>query len=186
VRIPRSITSRFAGPAIAALLAVLAAPLPAAAQAAVRPGGDARQAQAYYFWITSARSVKCLTVAGASTADGAPLIQQTCDEAAYQQYWTFLHVEGDYYLLAVRHSGKCLTVAGAGAADWIFAVQQPCDREDTSQQWSFPPVGGGNNLAVARHSGKCLTVAGGGTADGIAVIQRTCHGRTNQQWRLGF
>ncbi|MEU4220616.1 RICIN domain-containing protein [Actinoplanes sp. NPDC026623] len=170
MRRPRFTTSRFAALALAPLLAVLAAPLPAAAQ----------QAVPYYFWITSTRSVKCLTVADASTADGAPLTQQGCDEAAYNQYWTFIHVEGDYYLLAVRHSAKCLTIANAGVADWTLAVQQPCDRDDTSQQWSFPPVGGNNNLAMARHSAKCLTEYG------VAVVQRTCNGRTNQQWRLGF
>lgn len=184
MRRPRSTKSWGAVLMITALLAILSSP--AASQAATRPSGDNRDAARYYFMVSSTRSNKCLSVADASTADGAPLIQETCDDTAYNQHWSFFITDDGHYIMVARHSDKCLTVAGASTADNAPAVQQSCVSGDHSQQWSFPYVGGNNYLAVARHSGKCLTVAGTGTADGAPVIQHTCLGSTNQQWRLGY
>ncbi|MFI7602507.1 RICIN domain-containing protein [Actinoplanes sp. NPDC049681] len=179
----RRLTRRRISALIGAVLAVLT--WPSAAQAASRPGDRTdRRVLPYYFLVASANSGKCLAVANASTDDGAPVVQQTCSETAYDQQWSFYLVDDVHYVMVVRHSGKCLAIADASSENAAQAVQQRCDGT-ASQQWSFPYVGGNNYLAVARHSGKCLTVAGGSTADGASVIQWTCRNRTYQQWRLG-
>ncbi len=166
--------------AITTLLAVLATP--AASRAATQPGGDIRDAARYYFMLSSARSNKCLSVADASTDDGARVIQETCDETAYNQHWSFFLTDDDYYVVVARHTDKCLTAArGRGPV-----VQQDCAAGNPDQQWTFPYVGGNNYLAVSRNSGRCLTVSGTGTAEGAAVVQRACVGIAGQQWRLGY
>ncbi|GAB1646292.1 hypothetical protein KRMM14A1259_67150 [Krasilnikovia sp. MM14-A1259] len=178
MHVPRLIWRQLAALIVAAV-AVLTCPT--ASEAATRPGS----ALPYYFWITSTKSVKCLTVAGASTADGAPVVQETCSDTAYNQFWTFLNVDDVHYMLIAGRSRKCLAEADAGTVDGGSVVQQRCTGA-ANQQWSFPYVGGNNYLAVARHSGKCLTVAGGSTAEGAPIIPRTCRGSADQQWRLGF
>ncbi|MEV4640778.1 RICIN domain-containing protein [Actinoplanes sp. NPDC049548] len=184
MRRPRSTYAVIAVLTFAALLTVFDSPT--ASRAAGPHDGDVSDAAPYYFMLSSTRSNKCLTVADASTTDGTFIVQETCDETAYHQHWSFFLVDDGSYLMVARHSGKCLTVADAGTANGTPAVQEPCSRENPAQQWSYPYVSGSSYLAVARHSGKCLTVAGGGTAEGAGVIQRTCLGSTNQQWRLGY
>ncbi|BFU45631.1 hypothetical protein KRMM14A1004_38680 [Krasilnikovia sp. MM14-A1004] len=178
MHVPRLIGRQLAALIVAAVT-VLACPT--ASEAATRPGS----ALPYYFWITSTKSVKCLTVADASTAEDAPVVQQTCSDTAYNQFWTFLNVDDVHFMLVAGHSRKCLAVADASTVNGGRVVQQRCTGA-ANEQWSFPYLEGNNYLAVARHSGKCLTVAGGSTAEGAPVIQRTCRGTTDQQWRLGF
>jgi hypothetical protein len=61
------------------------------------------------------RSGKCLDVSGASTADGAVVIQWTCGGGTNQMFTlkpvTALGNSKDYQLAAV-HSGKCVDVSG--------------------------------------------------------------------------
>src|SRR4051794_38382227 len=88
MRTPRFPGTRLAVLMISSLLAVLVMPAPVA-QAADPPV----TAQAYYFWITSTRSGDCLSVAGASTDDGATVLQQPCIETAYEQHWSFYLID---------------------------------------------------------------------------------------------
>jgi len=60
--------------------------------------------------LISRNSSKCLDVNGASTADGASIIQWSCN-GGNNQDWQWVAV-GSYYQLKARHSGKCLNVVG--------------------------------------------------------------------------
>jgi hypothetical protein len=183
--------SRSMGARIAVLIIAAALVLPtAASRADAKPaGGPTASVQGpsvYTFIIVARHSVKCLEVAGASVADGANVVQRTCDEGLNQQ-WSFYYVGSDTYLMVARHSGKCLEVAGASLADGANVDQWTCDRDAANQQWRFYYVGGNSYLAVARHSGKCLEVSGASMADGANVDQWTCDpDAANQQWSLGY
>jgi hypothetical protein len=79
-------------------------------------------------------SGKCLDVASASTADGANIIQYTCQSGATNQQWR-MQAGGSYFQLVARHSGKCLDVLGAGTGDGVDIDQYTCN-SGTNQQWS--------------------------------------------------
>jgi hypothetical protein len=72
-------------------------------------------------------------VAGASTADGANVIQFTCGGGTNQQ-WQWI-ATGSYFQLRARHSGKCLDVSGSSTADGADIQQWAC-AGGTNQQWS--------------------------------------------------
>jgi ricin-type beta-trefoil lectin protein len=70
-------------------------------------------------------------VSGASTANGAPVIEWTQTFGDNQRF-RFVRVKGHHQIRSV-HSGKCLTVAGATSGAPV--VQRTCHRALASQQW---------------------------------------------------
>jgi hypothetical protein len=134
------------------------------------------------FKVVSRLSGKVLGVAGASTAEGAKVVQQTYAGTAGQQ-WEVVDAGGGYVKLVNKASGKVLDVTAKATTDGA-AVIQWTDRSATNQQWKAVPVAGGYTKLVNRNSGKVLDVAGASTADGAAVIQWTDKTATNQQWML--
>ncbi len=135
-----------------------------------------------YYEIVSRHSEKCLDVYGASTEDGAAVIQSSCSRGANQQ-WRLEPVANSAFRLVARHSGKVLDVSGAVIDDLAPVIQFPWHGGE-NQLWTLEPVSDGYLRIVARHSGKVLDVAGASLDDGAPVIQYTAHGGTNQQWLL--
>ena len=140
-----------------------------------------------YLWeplrnnVASVKSGKAVDVAGASPADGAPIIQWTPHGGANQQ-WRFEAVgPGTWRIVSVR-SGRVLDVAGGSTADGAEIVQWGW-HGGANQQWRFEAVGEAFRI-VSVKSGKVLDVYGGSVADGARLIQWTYHGGANQQWRL--
>ena len=121
----------------------------------------------------------CLDVSGASSANGAPLIQWLC-HGGDNQAWSLESTGDGYSRLVSRISGKCADVSGESSEDGAPVLQWQC-HTGANQQWRVEPVGDGYRL-VARHSGKCLDVPGWSTADGVALTQWQCHGGANQTW----
>nr|WP_240508258.1 RICIN domain-containing protein [Streptomyces ossamyceticus] len=82
------------------------------------------------YTVVNQHSGKCLDVNGASTTDGAAVIQYTCNGAANQQFQlrpvTALGNADDYQLVAV-HSGKCVDVSQISTAAGAKIHQWPCD-----------------------------------------------------------
>src|SRR5262249_7094802 len=74
------------------------------------------QVRGPYYEIVSRNSGKCLDVSGASTEDGAAVIQWRCDGSANQQWRPELVASGAVRLVA-RHSGKALDVSGGASGD---------------------------------------------------------------------
>ncbi|MFG1811633.1 ricin-type beta-trefoil lectin domain protein [Streptomyces sp. NPDC049040] len=122
----------------------------------------------------NARSGLCLSVSGGgSTADGAEVIQWTCNGGPEQQWrWNGSQLVND-------KSGKCLSVSGGGStAEGADVIQWTCN-SGPEQQWSYQPHTGEWTNA----NGRCLSVSGGGsTTAGAQVVQWSSTGGDEQKW----
>ncbi len=132
--------------------------------------------------ITSVNSGKVLDVFGASTADGARIIQWPWNGGANQQ-WRLVAVSTTTYAITSVGSGKVIDVEGASTADGARIIQWPW-HGGANQQWRVETAGDGVVKFVSALSGKVIDVTGGSTADGAQVIQWPWNGGPNQQWRV--
>ena len=85
-----------------------------------------------YSRLVSRHSGMCLDVSGASTEDGATIIQWPCHGGANQQ-WR-LEAVGEGYRFVARHSGKCLDVTGWSTDDGTGIIQWQC-HGGANQTW---------------------------------------------------
>jgi hypothetical protein len=135
-----------------------------------------------WYVLVNRNSGKALDVNGASTADGAQLIQWTRTNTTNQQF-QFVDSGGGYYRLRARHSGKDVEVAGLSTADGA-GIQQWSDWNGSNQQWQLADSAGGYVRLINRNSGKVLEVQNASTADRGNIVQYTDWGGNNQQWQL--
>ncbi|ADJ44701.1 alpha-N-arabinofuranosidase [Amycolatopsis mediterranei S699] len=135
-----------------------------------------------WYVLLNRNSGKALDVNGASTADGANLIQWTRSNATNQQF-QFVDAGGGNYKLRARHSGKLADVLGASTADGASVVQWT-DNGGANQQFSLADSGSGYVRLVNRNSGKVADVQGASTADGAGVVQASSGTGNDQQWQL--
>ena len=170
--------SRLTAVAVAAVVATVGGLLTVAPTAASAATVDTTA----WYVLLNHNSGKALDVSGASTADGASVIQWTRTDA-YNQQFQFVDVGGGYYKLRARHSGKVVDVQGASTSDGAPLVQWT-DTGATDQQFSLADSGNGYVRFVNRNSGKVADVAGLSTADGATVQQWTDWNGSNQQWQL--
>ena len=119
-------------------------------------------------------------IAGASTADGASVVQWWANSSPDQQ-WRLQATGDGFYQVLNEASGRCLDVAGLSTADGAIVQQHGC-WSGSNQQWSLGLEGSSFTLS-ARHSGKCLEVADASHSPGAALQQRTCSGSINQRFR---
>ncbi|MCX2946716.1 non-reducing end alpha-L-arabinofuranosidase family hydrolase [Lentzea sp. NEAU-D7] len=166
------------GVAAAAVLAFVGGLLTVASPVATAATVDTT---AWYVLLNRA-SGKALDVNGASTADGAGIVQWARTNATNQQF-QFVDSGGGYYRLRARHSGKVLDVFNWSAADGAAVVQWP-DVNGANQQFRLADSDGGHVRLVNRNSGKAVEVQGAATADGARVVQYTDWNGGNQQWQL--
>jgi hypothetical protein len=132
--------------------------------------------------IVSVNSAKNVDVYGASTADGAQVIQWPDNGGANQQ-WRFEGVSQNVFRIVSVNSGKVLDVYGGSTADGAPVIQWPWNG-GLNQQWRFEAVGPGAYRIVSVKSAKVLDVYGRSTADGAPLIQWPWNGGANQQWRI--
>ena len=132
--------------------------------------------------VTAVHSGKLLDVAGASTADGAAVIQWAGHGGSNQRWRLMPAADGAFTIVAV-HSGKLLDVEAGSQADGARVIQWTA-HGGPNQLWRTVPVADGEFNIVAVHSGKLLDVAAASGADGAEIIQWTSHGGGNQRWRL--
>lgn len=127
-----------------------------------------------------------LTIAGAATVAGAPLVQWSQQwgpdgsPAAHQQ-WQYVNLDGNYFKFVSRSTGMVLSVVGARKENGAAVIQEPWTGRD-NQIWSrqYPP--GGGLMMINKNSGKALDVADERTGDGVVIIQWTPHQGKNQTW----
>ncbi|MFI5803896.1 RICIN domain-containing protein [Streptomyces sp. NPDC051561] len=131
--------------------------------------------------LTSVKSGKCADGADWSTADGARLVQWTCNAGSVNQRFWLKDMGGGTVQIVLRHSGKCLSSKDGSTAEGAAVVQYTCDGS-AAQRWKAVPAGTAVQL-VAQHSDKCLDVTNQATHDGVALIQWTCNFGENQQWQ---
>jgi hypothetical protein len=137
--------------------------------------------QSGWFRLVNRRSGKVLDVSGASTADGAKIVQWTWAGSANQQWQLMPNADGSFRL-AARHSGRLLeSTGGSGQGDQL---DQRSDTNGDNQWWRLADAGGGYVRLVNVRNGLCADVEGGSTTDGARVIQWTVSGAVNQQWQV--
>jgi Ricin-type beta-trefoil lectin domain-like len=127
--------------------------------------------------IVNRNSGKPLAVAGGSTADGAPVVQQSGASA-----WT-LGAVGGGYTLRNTGTGKALDV-NAFSATVGLQLEQWTATGATNQQWYLRSTGDGYYTIVSHDSGLVADVYGFDTGDGAKVVQWNATGGANQQWQL--
>jgi Ricin-type beta-trefoil lectin domain/Glycosyl hydrolase family 79 C-terminal beta domain len=116
----------------------------------------------------------CLSVTGASTANGATAEIYTCNGSASES-WT-LNANGT---IVGQLSGKCLEVTGSSTANYAGVDISTCDGA-ANQQWTLS-----GSTIVGVQSGKCLSVSGGSTANGATSDIYTCNGSGSENWSEG-
>ncbi|MFT3769117.1 MAG: RICIN domain-containing protein [Minicystis sp.] len=138
--------------------------------------------------LTAKHSSKCIDVQSASTASGAPVVQESCTEANDQLVEFVKTIDQDgYYLFKPKHSlayNMCLTVADASTAEGASLVQAPCLASgNDNQKFKLVASGGNYYYLQAKHSGKCLTVSGASLSSGAPIVQQTCANTENQRFK---
>ncbi|MBE1875837.1 RICIN domain-containing protein [Myceligenerans sp. TRM 65318] len=164
--------------AAAAALATVAATVTAIPLAGEAQAATIDTAASYV--LVSRHSGKVIDVSGASSADGASVIQWTRTDGDNQQ-WQFVAAGDGYYQLRARHSGKVVDVGST--ADGADVVQRT-GTGATSQQFRVVDTDSGYVKLLNRASGKALDLWAWSTADGARISQYTDTGGANQQWRL--
>ncbi|MGN9908760.1 glycosyl hydrolase family 95 catalytic domain-containing protein [Phytohabitans sp. LJ34] len=141
-----------------------------------------RQLPAGYHRLVNRRSGKVLDVSGASTANGAKIIQWSWTGATNQQ-WRLEPNADQSFRLVSRGSGKVLESPGGSTAQGT-QLDQWSDTAGTHQWWRLVATGDGYHRLVNVRSGHVADVSGGSLDDGAQVIQWAAAGGTNQQWQL--
>jgi len=132
--------------------------------------------------IRAAHSLKCVDVAGSSTADGASLIQWDCNAQPNQQFQAWRQPDGSWELSAI-HSDKCVDVEGASTTNGARLLQYGCDHGANQQFWIS--YSAGSYFLQAKHSGKYVEVRGYSLDSGAIVDQWDYNGGLlNQRFYL--
>ncbi|NIA54669.1 family 43 glycosylhydrolase [Massilia sp. TW-1] len=132
--------------------------------------------------FTSALSGKAITVANASTTNGALVQQLTYSGAQNQKWYVIGHGDG-YYSIINANSLLSMddynnsTTAGTNIAQWGYWA-------GNGQQWSFASAGSGYFTVKNLLSGMVLDVQNKSTADNAQIIQYPSNGGTNQKWAM--
>ncbi len=132
--------------------------------------------------LVAMHSGRALDIAGASTANGAELVQWDWHDGLNQRL-RFDPLDDGCYRIAVQHSGKVLDVAQGSTANGARIVQWEW-HGGANQRFRLEPLAGGGVRLVAKHSGKVLDVTSSGTANGARLIQWDWHGGNNQRFRM--
>lgn len=156
--------------------------LPASAE--VEPARQAASSAAAGYRIGNEHSKKAIAVRGASSADGAQVVQYSYTAAAPHNDLIYIEQArpGDPVRLKAAHSYKCLAVEGASLAQGAFVNQYNCtyDTIDNDVWWERPvAVQTGSTIKVRFEyvnvrSGLCLTVQGASTANNARLLQYPC------------
>jgi arabinan endo-1,5-alpha-L-arabinosidase len=107
-----------------------------------------------WYVLVNRNSGKAIDLYDLATNDGAPIVQWSRNDGAWQQ-WRFLDSGGGYYRLQSRHSGKVIDISGKSTADGANVVQW-ADNNGTNQQFRLADSSDGYVRLINRNSGKAL------------------------------
>lgn len=139
-------------------------------------------ADAGTFRLVNRKSGKVLDVSGASSADGASVIQWPWTGGTNQQWKLLPNSDGSYRLSNVR-SGKVLESPGSSSQG--ASLDQWTDDGGDNQWWKLvPSATSGYYQLVNVRNGWCADVKDASTADGAQVIQWPSTGGSNQDWQI--
>ena len=134
------------------------------------------------FQFVNAKSGKALEVQGASSADGASIIQNPASQASNQQ-WGLKYDGAGYFRMTNVASSKVLDVPDESMADGV-KLKQWKNTDGDNQAWLLLDVGGGMVQIRNKHSNKLVGVVGAASEDAAAIEQRTAGSGDEQRWRL--
>lgn len=134
------------------------------------------------FKLVNRHSGKVMEVAGASSEDGAAVVQNP-DSGGDNQKWSLNYNGAGYFRLTNVKSGKVLDVPDESTSDGI-ALKQWANHDGDNQAWLLIDVGGGDVQIRNKKSGKLIGVVQGSTDDAAAVEQRSSSGGEEQRWEL--
>lgn len=132
------------------------------------------------YTLVNAGSGLAMDVAGASTANGANVLQWTPNGGANQAF-TLQDLGNGYWSIRPSHSGRSLDVWEWSTKDG-GTIKQWDYHGGNIQQWQLKQTDTGSFEIVSRHSGKAVAVAGG--KRGSDVYQQTYTGSAYQRWYL--
>ncbi len=133
-----------------------------------------------YVSVFAEHSGRVLDVAGASTGDGAGVIQFTSYGTDNQRF-LFESTGDGYFTIRARHSGRCLDVPGGSQSGGAGVVQWSCNGGD-NQRFRLLSYGDGFFAVQAKHSHQCLDIAGASLENGAALIQWPCAWTANESF----
>ncbi|MET0415096.1 MAG: pectinesterase family protein [Actinoplanes sp.] len=154
--------------------AIVYSVLPSAAATAPAAGG--------VYQLASASSGKCVDVAGASTANGALLVQSACSTATRHQWKVSA---AGQFTLANGNGGRCIDVPSGAGTNGLQLQQYGCgDNNKTNQLWtaSASSAAAGKYLVRSVASGLCISNKDGSTAGNNPIVQETCSDVARMQW----
>jgi len=123
-------------------------------------------------------------VAGASTTNGAQIVQWTNDADPDQQ-WTLMDAGGGWYNVVDVNSGLALDDTNGSTSNGTVMQQWALNSGSSNQQWQVNSAGGGYYTLTNRTSGLVLDLTGGGLGDGVNIQQwAASSGDINQQFQL--
>ncbi len=132
--------------------------------------------------ILPLHSQLALDVTGASTSNGAEVIQWPWHNGKNQRFLADPLDDGTFRLIA-EHSGLVLDVFGASPDPGAAIIQWPW-HGGPNQRFRLEAQGDGSYRIVAQHSGHVLDVEGASTGNGARLIQWPWHGGPNQRFRV--
>ncbi|MFF2130124.1 family 43 glycosylhydrolase [Streptomyces olivochromogenes] len=145
------------------------------------PSGESATTPTAYT-IVNRNSGKCLDVEGGNAADGANILQWTCNGGANQK-WRIEDQGNDTSRLVDVATGKVMDTADCSTADGAD-LRQWSWLNNNCQKFRLVYTGGDSVRITNANSGKVADVAGCGSGDGVDVRQWTWLGNTCQQWQL--
>ena len=124
-----------------------------------------------------------LDAAGASTANGAAIIEWS-PNGGDNQKWTLVAKSGsDAFFVVNVHSGKCLDVTNGYTNNGALLQQWDCWGGD-NQAWRFVQQGDGSYEVVGLASNRCIDAPLDIRTSGVRAQLWDCGGAANQRWFL--
>jgi pectate lyase len=130
--------------------------------------------------LVNRHSGKAMDVYNLATNDGAPIMQFSRNDGAWQQ-WQFVDAGSGYYKLKSNHSGKVLELPDSNDGTQLV---QKTDNGSSRQHFQVKDSDSGYIRLVNRSSGKALDVWEWLTTDGSKIAQFQDLDGWNQQWQL--
>lgn len=136
------------------------------------------------YQLQNERSGLALNVSGASTSNGAAIIQWPYDGASNSK-WTFSTsgTQNGYYQIVNVNSGKDAVVQSASTSQGALIIQWAFGSAG-NDQWQPQQNSDGSYTFVNLHSGQVLEDPGGSYSQGTQMDQWGSNGGANQKWNL--
>jgi hypothetical protein len=140
--------------------------------------------------VIAKHSNKCLDVNGGPQEkdDGAFIDQWTCNEGAWNQFWTARDAGNQQVRLVAQNSGKCIQPQNGAVDNLTPIVQMTCSTGEAAQLWSLQSTAtAGEYKLVHAASSKCIDIKQSLQTDGAEALLYTCKtvNEANQTFRIG-